>query len=106
MAGRRKTARRKTPPRRGAPSRIPFGVLPRRPPKTWDRPPSPQPDPIGYLLRGARRKAELTQLALARRLGCSQQAVAQAERWESNPTVEHLRRWARACGADVTIRMD
>ncbi|MDX1645373.1 MAG: helix-turn-helix transcriptional regulator [Thermoanaerobaculia bacterium] len=50
----------------------------------------------GYLLRLARERAGLTQHQMAERLGCSQQAVSQAERWESNPTVDFLETWARA----------
>jgi transcriptional regulator with XRE-family HTH domain len=47
----------------------------------------------------------LTQEGLADRLGVTQQAVAQAERWQSNPTVEMLRRWAAACGSTVEIAL-
>lgn len=57
----------------------------------------------GYLLRLARERAHLTQKALAQRLRCSQPAVAQAERWSSNPTVGFLRRWAKACGTELTL---
>ena len=59
----------------------------------------------GDLLRRAREKAGLTQTELADRLGHTQQAVAQAERAESNPTVSFLRRWARACGRTLSIRL-
>lgn len=58
----------------------------------------------GYLLREARERAGLTQRALADRLRCSQQAIAQAERWSSNPTVTLLRSWAAACGQQVDLR--
>jgi transcriptional regulator with XRE-family HTH domain len=59
----------------------------------------------GYLLRLAREDAGLTQSALAERLGCSQQAIAQSERWDANPTVDHMRRWAEACGKRITISL-
>ncbi len=59
----------------------------------------------GDLLRRAREKARLTQTELASRLGHTQQAVAQAERTDSNPTVSFLRRWARACGRSLSIRL-
>jgi transcriptional regulator with XRE-family HTH domain len=59
----------------------------------------------GDLLRRAREKSGLTQTELADRLGHTQQAVAQAERSESNPTVSFLRRWARACGRSLSIRL-
>ena len=52
--------------------------------------------PAGYLLREVREAAGLTQSELAERLDCTQQAIARAERWSSNPTVSLLRRWAAA----------
>jgi UDP-N-acetylglucosamine 1-carboxyvinyltransferase len=61
--------------------------------------------PIGFVLRSAREKAGLTQAAVAERLGCSQQAVAQAERWEGNPTVSFLRRWADALDARLILEL-
>lgn len=67
--------------------------------------PAREADSVGYLLRLAREEAGLTQSVLAKRLGCSQQAVAQAERWQSNPTVEFLRRWATQCGRAIEIRI-
>ncbi len=66
--------------------------------------PTWEPHPPGYLLRSAREEAGLEQRELARRLGRSQQAVAQAERWASNPTVGFVRRWAAALGIEVEIR--
>jgi transcriptional regulator with XRE-family HTH domain len=59
----------------------------------------------GELLRRAREKAGLTQTELAGRLGHTQQAVAQAERPDSNPTLSFLRRWARACGRSLSVRL-
>lgn len=59
--------------------------------------------PAGYLLREAREAAGLTQAELAARLDCTQQAVARAERWRSNPTVSLLRRWATATGRRLEI---
>jgi DNA-binding XRE family transcriptional regulator len=61
--------------------------------------------PAGYLLREAREAAGLSQSGLARRLGCSQQAVARAERWDSNPTLAFLERWAAATGRRVELRL-
>ena len=60
----------------------------------------------GYLLREAREEAGLTQNELAKRLGCTQQAVAKAERWKSNPTVGFVRRWCRALDAELILRID
>lgn len=69
----------------------------------WGELPEWELEPAGYLLRLAREEAGLTQAELAARLGVSQQAVSQAERWDANPTVGLLRRWAEACGADLKI---
>jgi DNA-binding XRE family transcriptional regulator len=59
----------------------------------------------GYLLREAREGAGLSQRELASRLGCSQQAIAQAERPCSNPTIDFLREWARAVGAELSVSL-
>jgi ribosome-binding protein aMBF1 (putative translation factor) len=61
--------------------------------------------PVGYLLREAREAAGLTQRQLAERLECSQQAVARAERWESNPTVALVERWAAATGRRAVVEL-
>jgi transcriptional regulator with XRE-family HTH domain len=74
--------------------------------RSWGRLPAWELEPVGYLLRAAREAAGLTQAELARRLGCTQQAVAQAERWESNPTVGFIRRWAEACGSKLKLVLD
>lgn len=57
----------------------------------------------GYLLRLARERSGKSQSQLAALLGCSQQAVAQAERWESNPTVQTLERWAAATASRLVL---
>jgi len=72
----------------------------------WGKLPSWEIEPVGFLLREAREGAGMTQTELAQRLGCSQQAVAQAERWEGNPTVEFIRRWATACGSPLKIVLE
>ena len=74
--------------------------------RRWGKLPAWEREVVGYRLRCVREAAGLTQKCLASRLGVTQQAVAQAERWESNPTVELLRRWAAACGATVEIRLE
>ncbi len=61
---------------------------------------------VGELLRHAREQAALTQAELAHAFRCTQQAIAQAERAETNHTVEFLRRWARACKKHLSIRID
>lgn len=59
----------------------------------------------GYLLREAREAAGLTQKQMAERLGCSQQAVARAERPTSNPTFAFLQVWADAVRARLEISL-
>ena len=92
---------------------LPRGLVRRRPRRfaewkalrRWGKLPSWEPEPVGYLLRLARERAGLTQGELAQRLGSSQQAVAQAERWQGNPTADFMRRWASACGARLEIEI-
>jgi DNA-binding XRE family transcriptional regulator len=74
--------------------------------RRWGKLPIWERGIVGYRLRALREAAGLTQKSLAARLGVTQQAVAQAERWESNPTVDLLRRWAAACDATLEIRLD
>ncbi len=101
-----------------APSRpmvpaLPTGLVRRRPRaysewkalRKWGQLPDWEVEPSGYLLRVARENAALSQRALAERIGCSQQAIAQAERWQGNPTVEFMRRWAEACGGRLSIAL-
>lgn len=71
--------------------------------RRWGELPYWELDPPGYLLRLAREDAGLTQAELGERLGISQQAVADAERWGANPTAASMRRWAQACGARLEI---
>ena len=71
----------------------------------WGVLPPWEDDPVGYQLRAAREATGLTQRDLGEILGCTQQAIAQAERWESNPTVSFMRRWVRALGGHVEVRV-
>lgn len=73
--------------------------------RRWGKLPVWSEDPAGYLLRQLREDRGLSQRELAERLGCSQQAIAQAERWESNPTVKFMREWARALDASVAVEL-
>lgn len=59
----------------------------------------------GYQLRLARERAGLSQQELAVRLGCSQQAVSQAERWSANPTVRFIEAWARATKSRLVLEL-
>jgi DNA-binding XRE family transcriptional regulator len=74
--------------------------------RRWGKLPSWEEGIAGYLLRSLREDAGLTQSVLAERLGVSQQAVAQSERWGANPTVALMRRWAEACGAALELRFE
>ena len=74
--------------------------------RRWDRLPTAERSVPGYLLRLAREEAGLTQKVLASRLGTSQQAVAQAERWQSNPTIAFMMEWMRACGRKLTVDLE
>jgi DNA-binding XRE family transcriptional regulator len=87
------------PPRRRRPRAFLKWAALRR----WGALPSWEEFTAGYLLREARERAGLTQSDLASRLGVSQQAVAQAERWRANPTAHLLRAWAEACGQDLLL---
>jgi DNA-binding XRE family transcriptional regulator len=71
--------------------------------RRWDRLPSVERSIPGYLMRLAREESGLTQKNLARVLGTTQQAVAQAERWQSNPTVSFMRNWMKACGKNLEL---
>jgi transcriptional regulator with XRE-family HTH domain len=68
-----------------------------------NRPRGPGTLGAGRLLAQARREAGVTQAELARRLGISQPAVAQLERYRSNPRVDTLERALRAVGLELTL---
>jgi DNA-binding XRE family transcriptional regulator len=110
--GKRDSVRVLTPRWRPLPFELPR--LPRRRPRSfeewaalrrWRRLPAEEQLVPGYLLRAAREEGGLTQQDLARRLGCSQQAVSQAERWSANPTAELMRAWAEATGRRLEIEL-
>ena len=71
--------------------------------RRWEQLPDGEMSVPGYLLKLAREEAELTQKELASLLGASQQAIAQAERWQSNPTVLFMRSWLKACGRKLEL---
>ena len=73
--------------------------------RDWSKLPDREVNVPGYLLRAAREDADFTQTQLAVKLGISQQAVARAERWTSNPTFEFMSRWARACGLHLELSL-
>lgn len=71
----------------------------------WGKLPERESSVPGYLLRNAREGAGFTQAQLAQKLGVTQQAVAQAERWDSNPTFAFTNRWVDACNHRLEIRL-
>ena len=71
--------------------------------KRWNRLPADEEAIVGYMLREMRAAAGLSQSQLAERLRCRQQAISQAERWNSNPTVRFLKGWAEATGQPVVV---
>lgn len=73
--------------------------------KRWGRLPKSEHLVAGYLLREAREAARLSQSELAQRLERSQQAVSQAERWQSNPTVGFMESWAIETGCQLNLEL-
>jgi transcriptional regulator with XRE-family HTH domain len=59
----------------------------------------------GHLVREARRRAGLSQAALAERVGTTQSAIARVERGGHSPTLEYLERLVRACGFTLDVRL-
>lgn len=57
----------------------------------------------GLLIRDIRRRAGVTQVQLARRLGTTQPAVAKLERDDSNPTVRTLSDALAALGHELRL---
>lgn len=53
-----------------------------------------------------RQKAGLTQLQIAEIIGVSQQAIQKLERYDSDPKMSTLRRYANAVGAIVSHKVD
>jgi transcriptional regulator with XRE-family HTH domain len=60
---------------------------------------------IAELLTSARESAGLTQAELARRAGTSQSAIARLERGQVSPSLETVRRLARAAGFEVRVSL-
>ncbi|MCI0569875.1 MAG: type II toxin-antitoxin system HicB family antitoxin [Myxococcaceae bacterium] len=57
-------------------------------------------------LRRARHEAGLTQSALAKRAGVSQQAIAKLENPDANPTIDTLEKVAKALGARLRVAVE
>jgi transcriptional regulator with XRE-family HTH domain len=58
-----------------------------------------------HVIRIARRRAGLTQVELAVRLGKSQSEVGRWERGETKPSFETLQRIVHACGLELTASL-
>ena len=87
------------------------GEAPPRPSRSLRRPaggrvisiPIPQRLVLTLAIRWARQDAGLSQAALARQLGVSQQAVAKVEHPDANPTLDTLLRVAAALGMSLSL---
>ena len=60
---------------------------------------------VALSVRWARQEAGLSQAAVARKMGVSQQQAAKLERPNGNPTLETLTRFARALGLDIGVEL-
>lgn len=61
---------------------------------------------ISEQLYGLRKKAGLTQQALADDIGINRSFIAQVERYGKDMTVTLLERWATACGARLILQRE
>jgi transcriptional regulator with XRE-family HTH domain len=59
----------------------------------------------GHLVREARKRAGLTQRALAERLDTTQSAIARLERGGTEPSYERVAAAVRACGMDLVPQL-
>ena len=57
----------------------------------------------GYLIKEARKRAGLSQRALAERLTTSQSVIARWESGSRSPTMETVTRALRACGLELDV---
>lgn len=57
------------------------------------------------LVREARRRAGLSQRALAERAGTTQSAVARLENGGATPSFDTVRRLVRLCGLDIEVAL-
>lgn len=74
--------------------------------RRWNRLSYAEQDVPGYLLKLVRTEAGISQKDFGKKMGISQQAVAQAERWSSNPTVSFMQNWMKACGKRMDIKFE
>ncbi len=58
---------------------------------------------LAAALIDARARSDLSQEELAKRMGTSQPAIARLESGKANPSLETLRRYARATGTKLRI---
>ena len=57
------------------------------------------------IIRNARKRAGLTQVDLANRLGKSQSEIGRWERGDVKPSFETLNRVVRACGLSLSVQL-
>ena len=98
-----KGSRVKSLPGLNLPRTRPRGFVEWKTLKRWGELPESELGVPGYLLRTVREEAGLTQTELAQNLEVTQQAVAQAERWQANPTIGFMRDWVRSCGRELQL---
>lgn len=60
---------------------------------------------IAYQIAALRRKARLTQVVMAKRIGSTQSNVARMEQGQQNFTVDLLSRVARALNRDLVVTL-
>jgi transcriptional regulator with XRE-family HTH domain len=58
---------------------------------------------VASAVRSARRRAGMSQMELARRVGTSQPSIARLEQGRVSPTVTSLERIAKALGAQLVV---
>lgn len=58
-----------------------------------------------HLVKECRRRAGLTQVELAERVGTTQPAIARLERGNGHPTLQRLSDIAAACGLELQVRV-
>ena len=59
---------------------------------------------LGHQIMQARKKAGMTQAALARKTGTAQSNISRLERGDYNPSLGFLQKIAKAIGAKIKIQ--
>ncbi len=60
---------------------------------------------VGYIIRDVRKKAGMTQIELAKKLGVSQQVISRLEHGDAdNPTIKTLQKIATVTGTKLKLK--